>query len=279
MMQTVRIKSSPDLTLRGILHLPEGWEGHSRTATLLLPGLVGNRVGPHRILVDLAQQLSSYGFPTLRCDPPGSGYSDGDNEHLCFSDLLQGVRDMMDYLEREIGATTFILGGVCRGSRLALSTALIDRRVKRLILLSCPRLHETTQQKKGNRRRWYHLKEYGRKFVTFRWVPRLFSGDLNFKLIGSALFNPINRVSLRKSNTPDHALDPRQLAIPSLFIYGENDPDLTSCLTYYQNSENGGNAKDLTFYTIADADHGFYSRQWHETVLSHVQDWWSSHHT
>ena len=69
----IRLPEGP--WLRGILHLPEAASRPARReAAILLPGLVGTRAGPHRILHDLACRLARQGIPVLRCDPAGSGY-------------------------------------------------------------------------------------------------------------------------------------------------------------------------------------------------------------
>jgi len=243
-------------------------------AALLLPGLAGNRVGPHRILFDLAEQLSQASLPTLRCDFSGSGYSDG-GATASFAELVRDVRDMMDFLQTQLGANRFLVGGICRGARVALASSLKDPRICYLALLSCARLQENSLDAKASRRRKHHLLTYLRKSLSSRWIRRLATGDLNLRAIFRVLLKPIDHTALQKIDVPDESFTLGLLTARTVFIYGERDPDLADSLRYYRDSLIG---KDelLTFKTIPGADPGYYSRLWHQAVLEEISEWWTN---
>ena len=269
-MQCVTLESMNGNVLRGVLHRPAGGMSEHGEAAILLPGLTGTRTGPHRILFDLAQRLADSGRPTLRCDLTGSGYSDGPPGTL--GQFTQDAGGMIRFMEGEFGAARFLLGGICRGSKVALAAALHDPRVSRLILLSCPRLREVSLGEKTARRRWHHLNRYLEKALALRWVPRLLNGDLNLRLIGKAIFNPIDRKALERIDSGSGEIDFSRLDARMLFVYGERDPDLNDHLRYYRQAlkDNVGQA---AFRTIAQADQGFYSAPWHQAVLEAVDAW------
>jgi pimeloyl-ACP methyl ester carboxylesterase len=275
MMQTVTIETSSEKQLRGVLHLPPEGQGAGKAAAVLLPGRVGNRVGPHRILYDLARLLTESGLPVLRCDPSGVGYSDEDGESASMDCFIQDVQEMMNHLQQQLGAEDFLLGGICRGSRIALAASLDDPRAKWLMLLSCPRLHESSPQQKAARRRRRHLAEYARKFFSFHWLPRLFAGDLNFRLISQAIVRPLGTGSAHQGNLSSKAFSLDSLTARTIFIFGEKDPDYADWLTYYQN-ELHEKLDKIAFHTISEADHGFYAEHWHRAVRAAIEQWWAS---
>jgi pimeloyl-ACP methyl ester carboxylesterase len=123
-------------TLVGILHRPEG--AAMRTdlpAVVLLNAGILHRVGPNRVYVRMARQLQQFGFHVLRFDVWGIGDSQdhsGASESRTFFDDTQ---EAMDQLGRQIGATRFILMGICMGARIAVEVARRDPRVESAVLM------------------------------------------------------------------------------------------------------------------------------------------------
>ena len=277
MIQTVSIETSSGCVLRGVLHLPENRESARRVAGLLLPGLVGTRAGPHRLLYDLAERLNGNGLPVLRCDPRGSGYSDGGDRPATTGTHVRDVGEMLEWLTREVGAEAFLAGGICRGARVALAAALADRRVKRLMLLSCPKLHEKAIGRKIARRRLAHLKAYGRKLLNPKWVPRLLADDLNLPVIRQALAHPLSATVVRDAATGECDPPPRGFQAHAVFVYGERDPDVQDSLEYYRRHLAGADCPP-DYRIVPRADAGFYAWRWHQAVLDTLEQWWSKEH-
>ena len=80
--------------------------------TLLNAGLL-HRVGPYRLYVDLARELSQLGFPVLRIDLAGKGDSPSRQGKPSTQSLLMDVNAAAQTLKRETGATRCVLGGLC----------------------------------------------------------------------------------------------------------------------------------------------------------------------
>jgi len=123
-------------TLIGILHRPEG--AAMRTdlpAVVLLNAGILHRVGPNRVYVKMARQLQQFGFHVLRFDVWGIGDSQdhsGASETRTFFDDTQ---EAMDLLGQQIGASRFILMGICMGARIAVEVARRDPRVESTVLM------------------------------------------------------------------------------------------------------------------------------------------------
>ena len=269
-MKPVSFESSSGNTLRGVIHLSE----QLKLGAVLLPGLVGNRVGPHRILYDIANLLSENGISAFRCDLSGTGYSDGDNKTVTIKDLMRDAKDIMDYMEKEYNIREFILGGICRGSKIAIGTSLADPRVKYLMLLSCPRLEGGSIKEKNARRKKEHLKKYIVKLFSPNWIPRLFRGDINFNLIYKSIFRPLNKDALNLLELENKSVDFQQFTSSTIFIYGEDDPDFEDSVNYYKNKLVNYNDK-VTLNIVPGANQGFYRMDWHESVLNYIHEWWN----
>ena len=274
-MRPVCIQRPGIPSLRGILHMPsDSVSARPKLAVILLPGLAGNRVGPHRILFDLACELCRNNLPVLRCDLSNSGYSDRCDTELPFEHYVGDVKRMMDFLQSEIGVERFLIGGICRGAKVALAASLEDDRICHLVLLSCARLREVSTGLKIARRKHHHVKTYIGKFLSFRWFPRLIAGDLNLRLIAQTLNQPVKPRVLAQLDAQTDAVFSRK-SIPSyLFVYGENDPDASDAMAYYT-SLLGPPNKEVRFEVIPRADAGFYAADWHKGILRHVTQWWN----
>jgi alpha-beta hydrolase superfamily lysophospholipase len=127
-----------DARLIGIVTTPsEGKRASDRTGVILLNAGVVHRVGPNRLYVTLARRLSQAGLTVLRFDHSGIGDSETRDDHLDFnqSSVAETIA-AMDWLAAERQCRSFVLLGLCSGTLTAFKTALADRRVTGLILLT-----------------------------------------------------------------------------------------------------------------------------------------------
>ena len=105
-------------------------------AVVFLNAGVLHRVGPNRVYVRIARELAARGFTSLRFDRSGIGDSLSRRDGLSLRTAALGdVRDALDFMARERGASSFVLVGLCSGADLAFSAALADDRVVGAILL------------------------------------------------------------------------------------------------------------------------------------------------
>ena len=148
--------------LVGIVSHPNDPAGQqSKTAAIMLtPGMLHN-VGPFRMHVDLARQLSASGIRSLRFDLSGIGESLGIGSTRNSIDRAAAeTRDAMDWLEKHHGCKHFVLFGLCSGADDSMHTAISDPRVAGFVAIDGL----------GFRTRRFYLHR-----ITSHYIPRLLS--------------------------------------------------------------------------------------------------------
>lgn len=104
--------------LTGITGLPTE-DARSTGVIMLNAGLV-HRVGPFRLHVEMARQLTARGFPTLRFDLSTLGDSSASGESSSREQQVRSdVADAMALLRKQAGCSRFVLIGLCSGAQNA----------------------------------------------------------------------------------------------------------------------------------------------------------------
>ena len=97
MQKSIEIQSG-GLTLRGILHIPDG-RTHKIPIVCIFHGFAGNKMEPHFIFVKLSRLLEAKGIGSVRFDFAGSGESDGDFIDMTISKELKDANNILDYVK------------------------------------------------------------------------------------------------------------------------------------------------------------------------------------
>lgn len=97
MQKSVEIKSK-ELTLRGMLHIPEKLD-KKIPIVVIYHGFAGNKMGPHFALVKLSRMLEKYGIASVRFDFICSGESDGDFCNMTFTNEIYDANVILDYVK------------------------------------------------------------------------------------------------------------------------------------------------------------------------------------
>jgi len=258
--------------MRGVLHEAHPGRYVPGEAALLLPGLVGTRVGPARIQVEMADLLASHGISTMRCDPVGTGYSDGDPGSTTVASIVRDVGDMLAFLRDTLGAERFLLGGVCRGAKGALAASMVHPEVTRLLLVSCPPFRSEDLGKRAARRRRYHLRHYARQLAKPGNLRRLARGEIHLGLVAKTVTRPMAAGALDRMTLGEGQWEMSSLRARTLFLYGEGDPDYRDSLDTYR-TELAGKDETVTFRTIPEAGAGFYGGDWRTEAVAAVEKW------
>lgn len=116
MQKAVEIQSR-GLTLRGMLHLPDGVSGKIPMIPIF-HGFTGNKMEPHFIFVKLSRILEAKGIASVRFDFGGSGESDGDFIDMTISKELEDAKAILNYVKAldfvdtaRIGVVGLSMGG------------------------------------------------------------------------------------------------------------------------------------------------------------------------
>lgn len=102
------------------------------TILLINAGLI-HRVGPNRTYVKLARKLALEGYNVYRFDYGGLGDSfmpPGQN------DMSQYIDNTFRILEKKLDINQFVLMGMCTGAEVAFNIALLDNRVKGIVMIN-----------------------------------------------------------------------------------------------------------------------------------------------
>ncbi|HBE78766.1 MAG TPA: alpha/beta hydrolase [Firmicutes bacterium] len=98
MQKAVEI-TSRGLTLRGMLHIPDGISGRIPVAAIF-HGFTGNKMEPHFIFVKLSRLLEKKGIASVRFDFGGSGESDGDFADMTLSKELEDAKAILAFVKQ-----------------------------------------------------------------------------------------------------------------------------------------------------------------------------------
>jgi hypothetical protein len=138
-------------------------------ALIILNAGVLHRVGPHRLHVNLGRRIAATGISSLRLDLGGIGDSITTSDAASFRDsAVADTREAMTGLAAEVGATRFVLFGVCAGADNSIATALVDDRVAGIVLVDPPAYPTRRGQLRHLRAQ---IAEHGPRDVV-RWATR-----------------------------------------------------------------------------------------------------------
>jgi hypothetical protein len=306
-VKPVVLKNRNGKNLFGILHTPP--EAARNIGIIILSPGIKSRVGPHRLYVKMTELFTRMGFTVLRADPEGLGDSEGEIDQYVTADIYGSIElgllvsdtlDMMDWMARETGLSSFILTGLCGGAISALLASENAPRVKGILSLgmTCilasdkidPAKYMTTKQLSGIRER-YLKKVFSidawKRFLSFQSDYRLLFKSLAkpfLKKVAPAALAPANAAGPASSGPPATNLNPkfhrafagfvRQNKL--LLIFSEADR------LYWEFEEKylGVHAKDIEPYrqnfrieVVKDANHVFSFTQWQQQMLDLSKRW------
>jgi hypothetical protein len=166
----------------GVLASPGGGAATGVCTVLLGAGALPH-TGPNRSWVDLGRSWAARGVPTLRLDLGGVGESEGEAAELLQDESFydrwrdREVTAVLDQLAQRGVADRFILGGLCSGAYRGLRRALVDARVRGLLLLNLYAFQ------------WSHelVSERGRREAIARGIPNARGHSLDREFFAKAL--------------------------------------------------------------------------------------------
>lgn len=116
MQKAVEIESR-GLTLRGMVHIPDGNTG-KLPVVIIFHGFTGHKMESHFSFVKLSRLLEKSGIASVRFDFGGSGESDGDFVDMTISKELLDAKTILDYVKtldyvdiNRIGVVGLSMGG------------------------------------------------------------------------------------------------------------------------------------------------------------------------
>lgn len=291
------VSSDAGHMLRGILTLPERDE--LGVTLILLPAGLKDRVGPHRLYVEVARLMASHGVAVLRLDASGIGESDGEldsgfnGKHyrciqngLFVSDCLTAMND----LDTKMGARQFILGGLCGGAISAqLAASQCVDRVRGVLSWSHVAVLDSEEPGTGATTRsevMSNSRSYFRKIFSPHAWQRILRGESSFISIFSnvtsmfsLLLERAGLVRLHWANeNPLFFSSFRQLQhgdVQHLMIFGERDARWTAFKELVVDGFLNGSlmGKNYQVEVIKDANHEFHLQEWNRLLMNLSLHW------
>ena len=125
--------------LAGVITSPSG-KLPRKTGVVLTNIGTSHRVGNHLLYVNLARSLAEAGYVVIRFDRAGTGYSrptpDGVENDVYAVHGIDDVRAAMDCLQARCPCMKIVLAGLCSGAYFSYHAAVLDERVKGLVLIN-----------------------------------------------------------------------------------------------------------------------------------------------
>jgi dienelactone hydrolase len=265
--------ASDGRTLRGMLGAPQA--GPPPLGVVLIHGWSGTRIGPHRMLVDMARRLVAAGMATLRFDLRGRGDSEGDAAKSDLDGMIEDTLYAAAYLERETGAERVALLGICSGANVALGAASVRPDIHALALWSALPFQPDRRAAQRRRRWWHYLKQYAQKALNWRTWARLARGEVNVKMAGRVVAGEASKPP-GEDNPKDSARDIMKdlSSYPGrmLFVTGTLDPDGMAGREVFR-SFCRAHACDARFELIEGANHSYYDAAHAERVMGLTLRW------
>jgi pimeloyl-ACP methyl ester carboxylesterase len=224
----------------------------------------GNRLGPHRMFVELAERLKYLGIASLRFDMRGCGDSEGEPAGSDIKADIEDLQNAISFFASKYNPSKIFLFAISRGARVSIS-ALAQNRIPvgGAILLSTPFAGTKAAAKKFSSR----LKEYLYKFTNPDSIKKLLSGKANLKQIVKTLVFALVSQKRYRSNTAGFVT-----RCPLFFIYGSKDPIAADSAVHYRKICDKFNIP-LAMTEIENANHSFFHYRWNEQILEMTENW------
>jgi Dipeptidyl aminopeptidases/acylaminoacyl-peptidases len=229
------------LTLRGMLHIPEGDSGKV-PGVVIFHGFTGQKMEPHFIFVKLSRALEKAGIASARFDFGCSGESDGDFKDMTPETEISDAKAILDYLyeldfidKSRVGIVGLSMGGYVGGI-----TAGDNMDMVKTLCMWAPA---------GN-------------------IKHIIKNNLDSRIpVGGGLVDigglVLNEEAYRVAGSIDHIGRTRAFTKTTCIIRGTNDISVPQefVLEYRDNMSN------VEYHSIEGADHTFSRGAWEQEVI------------
>jgi len=286
-----------------VFHPPNGASSPTKKKGVLLvvPGM-NTCIGPHRLYLNLAKELSRYGYWVMRFDPYGMGESFGQFEEekklhgKHYVDLfyliengrfVKDTRRMIDKFYEVTGINQVVIGGLCGGAITSIIAAAQDKRIIAGLLLGVPvELHRPVEKVSLDFNEKLNWRDPAALLLEGKRKTIDFLGKSKYLI---KLFNAYRSIKDKSRKEPEKAaeitlspifLDSFNLCVRRrkklLFILSENHES-------YKIFEKGFKEPYLDkkpideelykIYAVKNADHIFGLKEWEDEMNQVVIDW------
>lgn len=240
--------------------------GQVKVGIIFVHAASGNRLGPHRMFVEMGEEFYRLGYATMRFDFAGCGDSTGTGPMQSIEDDSFDLARVCEFFKQKGALEKIFLIGISRGSRLcfnAMRKYKID--MNGMVLFSASYLDNSVFVRLFANR----LKQYFIKLVEPGAFKRLISGAVNFKGIFRTFafcFQFKQKAESAKGRSGFKTI------CPLLFVYGKNDPITNNSKIYYSQICKKTQI-DYKCVLIENANHSFFHYKWKEQLFEISKKW------
>jgi len=246
---------------------------------ILNSGLIPH-IGPNRLSVQLARQMSESGYTALRFDFSGIGDSQLRSDFIPFEQSAPlETRQAMDFLQKARGISRFVVTGICSGADTSFFTALEDERIVGIIPIDFYGVGSVG----------YQLSNYRKRLLQPRSWMNLATGKSDIWNLVSKLPEKLSRKEQKPADTTSseiegafpstdkivehfHTLFAREFAV--LLLYSAGSPSYYNYTTIFRSALRDYASKGVLRITyLKDSDHGFTLRYNQELYLQNTNSW------
>jgi pimeloyl-ACP methyl ester carboxylesterase len=239
-------------------------EHTKKAGVIFVHAAEGNRLGPHRMFVEIAEELKNCGIISLRFDMRGCGDSEGDPSINNINPDIEDLFNAINFFVSTYKTQKTFLFGISKGALVCISTLMTyDLPISGAILLSTPFGGSKMAARKFNN----CLKEYLYKLTNFEYIKKLLSGKANIKQISKTLIYAITSPKRYRHQNNGFATK-----CSLNFIYGAKDPITTDSSKHYRTICEK-NDISFTIQEILNANHSFFHYIWKEQIIEISKKW------
>ena len=240
--------------------------GQVKAGVIFVHAASGNRLGPHRMFIEMGDEFYNMGYAAMRFDFAGCGDSTGDGPMQSIEDDSSDLAMVCEFFRQHEALEKIFLIGISRGGRLCFSAMKkykID--LSGMVLLSASYLDNSIFVRLFANR----IKQYFMKLIEPGGFQKLMSGAVNFKGILRTFAFCFQFKQKTESLESGSVFKTR---CPLLFIYGENDPITNNSKNHYSEICKK-NKIDHKCVLIENANHSFFHYKWKEQLLEICEKW------
>ncbi|MBA4387918.1 MAG: hypothetical protein C0404_08045 [Verrucomicrobia bacterium] len=272
MIETPVSFESSGRILRGILHLPGTPAGAPLTCVVFLNGWPGSRIGPHRMFVTAARQLTADGFCCLRFDFGGRGESDGLAAEATIRSMVADTRCAINSLVAQANISRVVLLGICSGAKVAIAEAADDARVQALVLWSPEAMGHLRSPATKAARSASMAMEYIHKLSKPGTWKKILTFDVNTRMVQKALVGPAEPTEEETREESQTLQRFGSFRGSVILLYGGSDGQTRLAAANYREFFETRRLK-CEVHEIPHANHNFYSLAWEKTVIDATRKW------
>lgn len=279
--RTVRIEGGAG-ALAGVL-TETTRSGPLARPVLIVHGWSTYRIGPHRLLVQMAREMAASGAPSLRFDLGGRGESDGEYMEAGLDEMIADTTACSGWLCERYGVGSVATFGMCAGGNVAAAAVALGAPIAQLVAVGMlPYQNEKTGVERSARARGMRRAFFAKLFNAESW-EKLLTGRVRWRRVLGNLSGRESEAPSRDSGGEGRNLKDSVHDIPAalakyqgniLFIFGGADDEGAAAREHFERFAER-NRLDAYFHVVEGANHNFYSAEWSRELIDRALDFFA----